>query len=148
MVEVEHRSEYIAAARFDTEMVYQSDVLVVPVQGGLGIRWRHLSGYEAPEANQILKARMKCMLTPSTGCHVGEGKILMPHIRCHAAGSLSRTGSSTGEAQARNSQIHRGCLQTLSNSSHTGFETGKSRRILPDMQLNSTWSTAGRQVPR
>jgi hypothetical protein len=68
-------TEYIAAARFDTEMVYQSDVLVVPVQGGLGIRWRHLSGYEAPEANQILKARMKCMLTPSTGCHVGEGKI-------------------------------------------------------------------------
>jgi hypothetical protein len=36
---VEHKSEYIAAARFDTEMVCKSDVLVVPVQGGLGIRW-------------------------------------------------------------------------------------------------------------
>jgi hypothetical protein len=31
---VEHKSEYIAAARFDTEMVCKSDVLVVPVQGG------------------------------------------------------------------------------------------------------------------
>jgi hypothetical protein len=39
---VKHKSEYIAAVRFDTEMVCKSDVLVVPVQGGLGIRWRHV----------------------------------------------------------------------------------------------------------
>jgi hypothetical protein len=39
---VEHKSEYIAAVRLVTEMVCKSDVLVVPVQGGLGIRWRHV----------------------------------------------------------------------------------------------------------
>jgi hypothetical protein len=104
-----------------------------------------LSGYEA---NQILKARMKCMLTPSTGCHVGEGKILMPHIRCHAAGRSFKDGKLNRRGQGKELTNHRGGLQTFSNSSHTGFETGKSRRILLDMQLNSTWSTAGRQVPK
>jgi hypothetical protein len=57
-----------------------------------------LSGYEA---NQRLKARMKCMFDAEYGMPYGEGKILMRHMRCHAAGRSFKDGKLDGKLNRR-----------------------------------------------